>query len=103
MNELPWLCSACGLENMVDFGNLSVWPLDKILNAKGFVCRGCGSREAILYSTSSLEEAMRKLMRYPPEHKQFRILLIKCIRKAEGLRLRGETDGAFQRPDMAPA
>lgn len=88
---------------MVDFEHLSVWPIDKIMSVQGFVCQGCRSREAILYVTASLEEAMRKLLRYPPGHRQFKLLMAKCVRKAEGLRLRGEANGTFQRPDMAPA
>lgn len=88
---------------MVDLEHLLAWPADKILTVRGFACKGCGHREAILYFSASLEEAMRKLLRYPPGHRQFQVLLAKCVKKAEGLRLRGETDGAFQHQNMASA
>lgn len=103
MNEIPWRCSTCGCENMVDFDRLSFWPINKLITARGFTCKSCGTREAILLSNASLEEAMRNLMRYPPGHRKFQYLLAKCIKKAEGLRLRGETDGALQRQNMASA
>jgi hypothetical protein len=88
---------------MVDFERLSIWPIDKILTARGFVCVECQRREAILITNASLEEAMRNLMRYPPGHRKFQYLLARCIKKAEALRLRGETDGTLQHKNMAPA
>lgn len=92
MNELPWHCSACGHEQMVDFECLSVWPIDRIRSAKGYVCQGCGHREAILITTTSLEEAMRKLKQIPPGHRNFKHQLAKCIKKAEGLHSKVETE-----------
>lgn len=101
MSEIPWRCSTCGCENMVDFEHLSVWPIDKIISARGYVCEKCGVREAISFTTSSLEEAMRKLKRYPPSNRKYQQLLARCIRKAEGLQQRGEFNGTQQRQNMA--
>ena len=88
---------------MVDFDHLATWPINKIISARGFVCQDCGKREAILYTSTSLEEALRKLKQCPPGHRQFQYLLARCARKAEALRQRGETDGTQQRSHMAPA
>jgi len=63
----------------------------------------CGTWEAILITDASLEASMRNLLRYPPGHRKFQYLMAKCIRKAEALRMRGETDGPFQHQNMAPA
>jgi len=99
---MPWPCRTCGHENLVNMENLLSWPLaDKFTTAQGFVCSKCGMREAILYTTASLEAAMRKLMRYPPGHKQFAYQLLKTVRKAEGIRVRGEAHGAFRNQNMA--
>jgi hypothetical protein len=86
---------------MVDFEHLSEWPIDKIVNARGFQCEKCGAREAISFTTSSLEEAMRKLKRFPSDSRQYHYHLYRCIRKAEGLQQRGERNGTQQRKNMA--
>lgn len=102
MNEIPWRCSTCGHEQMVDLECLSRRPIDKIVTARGFVCGKCSSWEAISYSNSSLEEIMRKLKRYSPEQPQYQRLLAKAIRKAEALQTRGECNGASKHSHMAP-
>ncbi len=88
---------------MVDFDHLSAWPLDKIMSARGFVCMNCGTREAILITDASLEASMRKLSSCPPGHRKYKYLMAKCARKAEALRMRGETDGTLRHKDMAIA
>ena len=75
---------------MIDLDNLESWPLDKVMNAKGFSCRYCGMRNVVGYTTVSLEEQMRKLTRYSPDHPKFSFLFRKTLRKAEGVNLRGE-------------
>ncbi len=101
MSEIPWRCSACGSEQMVDFEDLSAWPIDKIVSVRGFVCGKCGFREAISYSNSSLEEIMRKLRRYAPGQQQYAHLLSKAIKRAQSLRQRGECNGARKPSHMA--
>src|SRR5574341_721199 len=103
MGEIPWRCSTCGHETMVDFNALSVWPIDRIRSARGYTCSGCGKREVILYTDASLEASLRQLLRYPPGHKKFQNMMAKCVRKAESLRRRGESDGTIRRKDMALA
>lgn len=99
--ELPWHCSVCRAECMVDFGNLLQWPLDGLITAHGFIC-SCGAREAVSYSTPSLREAERKLNRYSPNQPQYRHLFAKLLRKAEGVNRRGALlHGAIERPHMA--
>ena len=88
--DIPWGCKTCGHENLIDLDRLSGWPLDKIVTAQGFICEKCGSREAIFYTTVSLEEAMSKLMRYPLAHDQFRYHFVKTLRKAKGINERAE-------------
>lgn len=63
----------------------------------------CGTREAILFTNAALEAAMRNLLRYPPGHRKYHYLLAKCIRKAEALRMRGDTDGTLQHQNMVAA
>jgi len=99
--DIPWICSVCGYENMIDLENLSEWPLDKIVTAQGYTCTKCGTREAISNRTLSLAEAERKLSRYRPRQDQFKLLFGKLVRKQEGLNERGEHNGAFERKDMA--
>lgn len=99
--DIPWNCSVCGYENMVDLENLVQRPLDKIVTAQGYICRNCGTWEAILHRTASLDEAERKLARYQPGQTQFEFHFRKLVRKLQGLNERGEHHGAFQRKDMA--
>lgn len=75
---------------MVDFENLSDWPVDKLINARGFECECCGMMEAVAYTTVSLEEKLRKLLRYAPEHPKFGFVFRTALRKAEGVYLRGD-------------
>jgi len=93
--EMPWGCRACGHENMVDLENLSSWPLDKIVTIQGFECEKCKHREAVFYTTISLEETMRKLMRYPPGHPQFRFRFYGVLRKARGIHERAEREWLY--------
>lgn len=103
MSEIPWRCSTCGHEQMVDLERLSKRPIDKIVTARGFVCGKCGSWEAISFTNSSLEEIMRKLTRYSPDQRQFRHLLLKAFKRAEALTLRGrECNGSSKRQNLAP-
>lgn len=89
---------------MVDFENLSKWPVDKLITAQGFKCENCGMMEAVAFSTVSLDQKMRKLLRYAPEHPKFRFLFKTTLRKAEGVNLRGETlYGTLGHKNLAPA
>ena len=89
---------------MVDFEDLSVWPLDKLLFARGFQCEYCETMEAVTYTTVSLENQLRNLLRYPPEHPKFGFLFRKALRKAEGVYLRGENVyGTLRRKNLATA
>lgn len=99
--EMPWLCSTCGRENMIDLENLSEWPVDRLTRAQGFPCENCGAKEAVSHRTASLEEAERKLSRYRPGQEKFNFLFAKLVRKQSGLNERGERHGALQHSDMA--
>lgn len=88
---------------MVDFANLSKRPIDGVLSQLGFVCEKCGTREAVLYTDASLEEALRKLTQYPPGHRKFHYLFAKAVRKVESVQRRGEAHGAFQGSHVASA
>jgi hypothetical protein len=102
--EIPWKCRNCNQENMVDFEKLSTWPVDKLITAQGFRCEYCETMEAVAYMTISLENQLRNLLRYPPEHPKFGFLFRKAVRKAEGVYLRGEiVYGALRRKYLAPA
>lgn len=102
MNPILWRCSACGYENIVDFDSLPIRPIGKLYRVRGFFCRGCDRWEAILFTSASLDEAMHKLLRYPPGHPKFQYMMAKCIKKVESLRqLCGDADGAFQHQNLA--
>ena len=75
---------------MLDLNNLASWPLDKVFTARGFRCEFCGMRNVVSYTTISLEEQMRKLTQYAPDHPKFSFLFKKTLRKAEGVWQRGE-------------
>lgn len=83
--ELPWICSTCGFENMIDLEHLSEWPVDKLITAQGFICENCKEREAVSCTSVSLREAENKLSRYRPDQAQFRFLFAKLVRKASGM------------------
>lgn len=83
--EVPWNCSKCGFENMIDLQSLSEWPVDRLITAQGFTCENCGAREAVSYTSVSLQEAERKLSRYRPDQGQFRFLFAKLLRKVSGM------------------
>lgn len=86
---------------MVDMMGLSTWLVEGSLNQRGFVCSKCGTREAVLYTNASVDEAVRKLTRYPPGHRKFQFLFAKLVRKVEAVQDRGEVHGSIKRPDMA--
>lgn len=83
--EMPWNCSACSHENMIDMENLTELTVNKLVDAQGFFCENCGSWEAVSYTSMSLKEAEKKLKRYTPEHRQFRFLFNKLARKVSGM------------------
>lgn len=83
--ELPWKCSACGFENMIDMQNLAEWTVDRLITAQGFTCQQCSAREAVSYTSVSLQEAEKRLSRYRPEQGQFKFLFAKLLRKASGM------------------
>lgn len=92
--DLPLNCCNCGRENIVDMSTLESRPLDKIITAQGYVCINCSRWEAVIFTTSSFEEAVRKLETYPPSHAKYQFLFAKAVRKEIGLRERGEYDGS---------
>ena len=75
---------------MVDYENLASWPLDKVMTAYGYVCEKCGNREAVFHSTTSMQEALRKLRETPAQKPRHAFLFAKALRKAEGLNRRGD-------------
>lgn len=97
--ELPLNCRSCGKENIVEIDNLESRPLDKIITAKGYVCTNCSRWEAVIFTTSSFEDAMRKLKSYAPSSKKYPFLFAKALRKAKGLWERGEYNG-FQKSQV---
>jgi len=102
MMEMPWRCKTCNYENLVDMQSLTIWPVDRVIGAKGFQCEQCGMMEVVGYTTISLLEQKRKLVCYPPEHPKFNFLFKKCLRKAEGINERGEAVyGEIRHQDLA--
>lgn len=99
--EFPWICTDCGEENWIDLDGLTEWPMDKLITAQGFICRKCGMREAISFTTASMQAAERKLERYAPTHWKYPFLLGKLVTKQTGLNARGEAYGKSKRPNMA--
>lgn len=89
--ELPWKCSTCAFENMIDLQNLAEWTVDRLITAQGFVCENCQAWEAVSYTSTSLQEAERKLSRYRPDQGQFKFLFAKLLRKASGMVERMQT------------
>lgn len=83
----------------MDIDSLESRPLDKIITAKGYVCIHCSRWEAVIFTTSSFEEAMRKLKTYAPSHEKHKFLFAKALRKAKGLWERGEYNG-FQKSQV---
>ena len=89
---------------MVDLDNLLTWPVDKVISAEGFQCEFCEMMEAVCFTTVSLQDKMRTLLRYPPEHKKHPFLFGKVLKKAEGVNRRGEAVyGALKRKNMVAA
>lgn len=88
--ELPHICAVCNALNWIDHEMLEIIPIDKIIKASIFTCERCGRKNVIAYSTVSLMEQMQKLNRYSPEHPKFSFLFSRLLRKAEGVRMRGE-------------
>jgi len=99
--EIPWLCSSCRHENMVDLEHLQERTVNRVMTAEGFTCENCGMWEAISYRTTSLLEMERRLSRYRPGQAQFEFLLKKLVRKQTGLNQRGEINGEIKLPHMA--
>jgi len=84
--------------------SLTIWPVDKVMRAKGFKCESCGMMEVVAYVTISLLEQKRKLVTYPPGHPKFYYLFYKILRKAKGINLRGEAlYGEIRHQDLAIA
>ena len=85
---------------MVDVEHLISWPLDRIVTARGFVCERCGDREAISYSNSSLEEALRQLTRVSAGDRYFGHYFGKALAKAEAINRR-MVNGSLKCKNMA--
>lgn len=88
--EMPWTCKTCGFENMVDFENLSIWQVNRLIQAKGFRCENCQTQQCVAYLTTSLEEQKHKMLRYATDHPKHLFLFKKSLRKAQGIYTRGE-------------
>lgn len=88
--ELSWQCGACSKDNMVEFDHLLTWTLNDVLSAKGFICEFCGTKEAVYFTTLSLEKHKRTLSKYHPEHKKFYFLFKETLRRATQVNIRGE-------------
>lgn len=86
---------------MVDIDHLEARAVNEVLRQKGFVCEKCGAWEAVLYTNASLDEALRKLVRYPPGSRTFQYLFAKIMKRAKRIQDRGEVNGAFQLPNLA--
>jgi len=84
--ELPFICRNCRHENWVDPDSLARRPLDKLMTAEEFVCEKCGKREAVWFSTFSLEAALDKL----PGRNNLPYYFSKVLKKAQGINERGE-------------
>lgn len=81
---------------------LESWPLDKLTTARGFTCEKCKCREVISYSTTSLEEALNRLVQMRPAHRKFLYYFRKAVRKAEGINRRSK-DGTRGHTNLAPS
>lgn len=80
---------------------LSNRPIGSTLSEKGFLCEHCGAWVAVLLTNALLEEALRKLERYPPESMKFRFFFGKTLRRIKSIQKRGEAHGSFERTHMA--
>ena len=88
MVEIPLHCSHCDSLNMVDFSNLGTRPVNKVVNAEGFICSTCGIWEPVFYITVSLQEKLARLDKLAIGNKKFNYLFGKTLKKAENLRSR---------------
>jgi len=73
---------------MVDFANMDIRPMTKVVKAEGFDCSTCGIWEPVFYITVSLQEKLARLERTAIGKKKFNYLFGKVLRKAENLRSR---------------
>jgi len=99
--EVPFVCRECGRENWVEMESLSEWPVDRLITAQGFECKHCEVKEAISYTSRSLQDAERKLSRYEPAHPKFAFIVSKLVRKQKGLNMRGEAYGKSNPTNLA--
>lgn len=96
--ELPFICSGCGQESMIDLDKLERRPLDRITWMDGFQCT-CGVWKPVWFETALLSDAMRKL---DDSKKDFRFHFAKVLKRALTTYERGmEIYGSQQFQNMA--
>jgi hypothetical protein len=65
--------------------NLIEIRIDSVRHAAGYKCEDCGTFNRLFITTNSLDDAVEKLERYEPGHKQFMWHFGKTLKKALGL------------------
>jgi uncharacterized protein YlaI len=85
MDELPWTCLGCECVNMVNMDTLIQKRVSATKNSAGYLCEECGQYNILYYTTASLEDALKKMNRYQPNHKDFYWHFSKTLKKMLGV------------------
>ena len=83
--ELPFWCSACGSEVMVDMDRLDTRPVSGLTIAKGFLCGQCGKWNARWFVNPQTLRNLEKLERMNPFHTSFGYLFNKSLKRVQAL------------------
>jgi hypothetical protein len=90
--ELPFRCSTCGVETMLDWAKLPIRPISKLYSVQEFICKACGKSAPCFFTTVQLLDGLRKLETMRPNHPSFRYHFVKTLRRAEEIQIRGEKE-----------
>ena len=90
--ELPFRCTACGVETMQDMAKLPRRPISKLYSVEEFICKACGKRKPCFFTTVQLLDGMRKLETMRPTHPSFWYHFLKTLKRAEEIQRRGEKE-----------
>ena len=100
--ELPFRCTACGVETMQD--KLPRRPISKLYSVEEYICKACGKHAPCFFTTVQLLDGMRKLETMRPDHPSFRYHFAKTLKRAEEIQRRGEKEyGKIGIQDLAAA
>ena len=98
--ELPDTCP-CGHVNMIDWENLEIRPVSKLMNVSGYECSACRKWKPCSYSNRQLDDSIKRICSMKPTHPSFAYYLAKAMKRSEEIQKRGmDANGSLRHTNM---